>query len=246
MILGTCLPLVAILIWAVVYPRRIDRWVVSNTKISDLISGAGLKKAKRMLWCMDFGGGMRDKEATPAPDELDELDKHGFQWLLESVDKIYESKVIPAVAGAAGKAELEWFTMQLVFHMLPLMEKAVGSFKEKATKGFSIDSTDGKEEFAKYLNNAFEAGEVSDIAVGVCLKRRTLLPDGVTQRDCDQIVQAADNTSSTSVDSEAQKDRSSLIEDGWCAFRTRGEDVALTCNPLHNAEFAANSQRRIL
>jgi hypothetical protein len=85
--------------------------------------------------------------------------------------KIYVSsgggrKLIRAAAGAAGKAELEWFTMQLVFHMLPLMETAVGSFKkEKAS-----DSTDGKEELARYLKRAFEDGAVSDIAVGVCLK----------------------------------------------------------------------------
>jgi hypothetical protein len=140
-------------------------------------------------------------------------------------------------------AELEWFTMQLVFHMLPLMETAVGSFKEKASKThFSIDSTNGKEEFAKYLKNAFEADAVSDIAVGVYLKRReitTLLPVGVltTQKGCDLLVRAPDNTSSTSVDLEAQNDRSSF-KDEWRVFGTRGSDVELTCNPLHTAGFA--------
>jgi hypothetical protein len=260
-------------------------------------------------------GGKREPVATLATDELD---KHGFQWLLEWVvdqrkmdRKICVSKVIRAAAGAAGKAagsataaavadgddddgdddddddndgddgngegegeagdedpnppqldsngELEWLTMQLVFHMLPLLETAVGTFKEeKASTQFSIDTPDQEEltkylkkELTKYLKNAFEAGEVSDIAVGVCLKRREittlLLPKKLimTQKDydllrkTDLLVQAADNTSSTSVDSEAQNDRSSFVEDGWSVFATRGESIADTFyNPLHKAGLA--------
>jgi hypothetical protein len=152
LIIGTCGPLLLVLVWAVVFPGKADAWAESSKLMKQLSAQAvNVQKQAAKLENHDpsVRGGWRGPRlfAKVVPEDKRAI-KRGLQWLLSEISKeIKQRKAFQSISDESKKSELERhkFAMRAAFYCYPMLEREVAKFIR----------TDGKE-LEQLLTSAFE------------------------------------------------------------------------------------------
>jgi hypothetical protein len=150
LIIGTCGPLLLVLVWAVVFPGKADAWAESSKLMKQLSAQAvHVQKQAAKLENHDpsVRGGWRGPRlfAKVVPEDKRAI-KRGLQWLLGEISKEIKQRKAQ-ISNESKKEELERhkFAMCAAFYCYPMLEREVAKFIR----------TDGKE-LEQLLTSAFE------------------------------------------------------------------------------------------
>ena len=150
LIIGTCGPLLLVLVWAVVFPGKADAWAESSKLMKQLSAqAANVQKQAAKLENHDpsVRGGWRGPPlfVKVVPEDKRAI-KRGLQWLLSEISKEIKQRKVQ-ISNESKKEELERhkFAMRAAFYCYPMLEREVAKFIR----------TDGKE-LEQLLTSAFE------------------------------------------------------------------------------------------
>ena len=143
LIIGTCGPLLLVLVWAVVFPGKADAWAESSKLMKQLSAqAANVQKQAAKLENHDpsVRGGWRGPRlfAKVVPEDKRAI-KRGLQWLLSEISKEINKQRKAQISNESKKEELERhkFAMRAAFYCYPMLEREVAKFSRQMAKKWS-------------------------------------------------------------------------------------------------------------